>query len=72
MARAINTPLEVKLYDALKRISQYEQPERLIKNAERVYGIPGEEALEYAYENVLGEAKRAIKGVRIRRHGGQL
>lgn len=60
-----STPLEIKLYAALKRISQYEKPERLHRHAEKAYGIGGEEAIEYAYENVLQEAKAAIKRVRI-------
>lgn len=63
----VSTPLEIKLFDALKRIASYETPERLHRNADRAYGIDGAEAIEYAYENVLEEAKRATKGVRIRR-----
>lgn len=55
---------EQRLYDALKRISCYSPPDNLRRTAERAYGLPYEEALEYAYENVLEEAKRALKGMR--------
>ena len=55
---------EQKYYDALKRISQYESPERLKRNAEKDYGLEGHEVIEMAYDNVLNEAKRAIKGMR--------
>lgn len=51
-------------YDALKRITQYDNPERLRRRAEKDYGLDGFEAIEMAYENVLAEAKRAIKGKR--------
>jgi hypothetical protein len=54
---------EQKLYDALKRITQYQQPERLRRDAEKLYGL-GEEAIEMAYENVIAEASAAIKGMR--------
>lgn len=59
-----NPDLVIRLYDALKRIACYETSERLLRHGEKAYGIPGQEALEYAYDNVLHEAKRAIKGVR--------
>lgn len=55
---------EQKLYDALKRITQYDSPERLEKRALRDYGLNGAEAIEAAYENVRAEAKAAIKGMR--------
>lgn len=55
---------EQRLYGALKRISVYESAARLHKNAERDYGLSGNEAIECAYENVLQEAKAAIKGMR--------
>ena len=51
-------------YDALKRIASYDSVERLRKRAEKDYGLSAEEAIEYAYENVKGEAERAIKGKR--------
>lgn len=55
---------ERRLYDALKRITQYEPPDRLRKSAERKYGLSAEEVIEFAYENVLAEAVAAIKGMR--------
>jgi len=60
-----------KMYQALKRISQYELPEKLRRNAERDYGLDYEEALEMAYENVLHEAKSAIKGMRLPQRKGR-
>ena len=54
-----------RLYDALRRIARdYEKPDRLRRNGERDYGISGGEAVEMAYENIQGEAARAIKGLR--------
>ena len=51
-------------YDALKRITMYDPPERLRNRSERDYGLSGDEAIEMAYENVLNEARMAIKGRR--------
>jgi len=63
-----NTALEIRLYDALRRISRdYQTAERLLRSGERQYGISGSEALEYAYENIQAEAKAAIRGLRIKR-----
>lgn len=53
-----------KLFDALKRISSYTPPEKLRKTSERAYGLESSEAIEMAYENVIQEAKNAIKGMR--------
>ncbi len=47
---------------ALHVISKYLPPERLRAQSEKLYGLPGEEAIEYAYENVLQLACLAIKG----------
>ena len=55
---------EQRLYDALKRITRYQSPDHLRRTAERKYGLDGDEALEMAYENVLNEARSAIKGLR--------
>jgi hypothetical protein len=57
------TDLERRLFTALKRITCYETAARLLKHGD--CGLPGPEALEMAYENVLEEAKRAVKGVRM-------
>lgn len=49
----------------LKRIATgYQTPEQLRRGAEREYGISANEAIEYAYENIQQEAKRAVAGVR--------
>jgi hypothetical protein len=55
---------QIELYDALKRISCYMQPETLKANSEKLYGVGAEEAVSMAYENIITEAKTAIKGVR--------
>lgn len=61
----INSPLELRLYAALKRITQYQTVANLRRYAVQDYGVDGNEAVEYAYENVIWEAKAAIKGVRL-------
>lgn len=64
----MNTPLEIRLYDALKRIARdYQTPDQLRRNAEKEFGVSGNEAIEMAYENLQWEAECAIKGLRIRR-----
>lgn len=55
---------EQRLYDALKAISQYQSPQWIRKHGLDEYGLDGLEAVEMAYENVLEEAKLAIKGMR--------
>jgi hypothetical protein len=58
------TDLELRLWTALKTITCYDTPDKLRRRAQRDYGLDGAEAIEYAYENVLQEARNAIKGVR--------
>ena len=55
---------EVVYFDALKRITGYDSLARLRRTAQKLYGLPFEEALEYAYENMKSEAERAIRGKR--------
>lgn len=56
---------ERRMFDALKRISQYQTPAQLERGSARDWGLDDwREAMEYAYENVLQEAKRAVKGMR--------
>lgn len=55
---------EQRYFDALKRITKYAPPDNLRRHSEQVYGLPFEEALEYAYENVISEATAAVKGKR--------
>ena len=51
-------------FDALKRIASYDSPEKLQRDSEKVYGLDAKEALAMAYENVIEEAKSAIRGRR--------
>lgn len=60
---------EQRLYDALKRITAYSSPDKLRQTAQKTYGLEPDEAIEAAYENVLEEAKDAIRG--MRRPGGK-
>lgn len=60
----ISTTLEMRLFAALKRIASYQSPASLQRFSAREYGVDAAEALEMAYENVIAEAKAAIKGVR--------
>ena len=53
-----------RMYDALRRITAYMSPDQLRRRAEKEYGLPYEEALEMAYENIQSEARVAIKGMR--------
>ena len=53
-----------RFWRALHTISKYMTPRELETKSERVYGLPPDEATEYAYENVLNTAKGAIKGTR--------
>lgn len=55
---------ELRYYEALKRITKYQAVERLREHSERDWGLPFEEALEMAYENVITEARNAIHGRR--------
>lgn len=54
-----------QMYNALKRITLYDSPERIKRKAHKVYGLEANEALEYAYENVISEAHAGLRGVRI-------
>jgi hypothetical protein len=62
------TPTERKhfeqMYVALTRITHYQSVERMRRSSGRDWGLEFTETLEYAYENVLGEAKMGLKGVR--------
>jgi len=55
---------EQRFRDALERIKRYDTVAQLRRQSERSYGLEFEEALEYAYENVIEEAKAALRGVR--------
>lgn len=58
---------ERRYFDALKRIAAYMSPDQLRRKSESEYGLPYEEALEYAYENIVSEARGAVKGKRAPR-----
>lgn len=53
-----------RFWRALHTISKYMPPRELVAKSERIYGLPPDEAIEYAYENVINTAKGAIKGTR--------
>ena len=55
---------EQRYFDALKRITKYQSSDRLRRNSEKEYGLPFTEALEYSYENVIEDARLAVKGRR--------
>jgi hypothetical protein len=55
---------ELQYFDALKRITKYQSVEKLRRDSEKDWGLSFEEALEYAYENVIAEAHREVKGKR--------
>ena len=48
----------------LKRISSYMRSEEILKKAEKAYGLEPQEALEYAYDNIRGEAVNVLRGKR--------
>lgn len=53
-----------RMYTALKRIANFTPAGRLKRNAEKEYGLSGGDCIEVAYENVIAEAKQAIRGLR--------
>lgn len=56
---------ELLYFETLKRITKdYQTTAQLRRNSEKLYGLSYEEALEMAYENIQGEAAKAIHGKR--------
>lgn len=54
-----------QMYAALARIKAYQSIARLRSHSARDWGlVDPNEAIEYAYENVLQEAKSGLRGVR--------
>lgn len=49
-------------YDSLVAIAKFDSPNKVRKDAQRIYGLSEKEALEFAYENILMHARSAIKG----------
>lgn len=61
----VNEKHYAQMFAALQRIRAYQPPERLKKHSAEDWGLDdGNEAVEYAYENVLQEAKIGLHGVR--------
>jgi hypothetical protein len=56
---------ERRYYEVLQRIARhYHTSERLLKDGEKLYGVPGDEALVMAYDNIRSDAAEAIRGRR--------
>lgn len=55
---------EQRYFDALKEIATAYDTDRLRKNAEKRYGLSGDEAIEYAHDNLREVAIMAIHGKR--------
>lgn len=52
-------------FDALRHIDKdFMTSDQLRRNAEKMYGLPFEEALEMAYDNMQDVARRAVRGKR--------
>ena len=59
------TENELLYFDTLKRIARdFMTPAQLRRKGEQIYGLPYEEALEMAYENMQSSAAAAIHGKR--------
>lgn len=56
-----------RLVGALRRITAYDSPDKLRRSSEKQWGLPFEEAMEMAYDNIQQEARSALRGVRIQR-----
>ena len=54
-----------RMREELIQITKYQTTNQLRKEGDdRKYGLDYEETLEYAYENVMGTAKDAVKGIK--------
>jgi hypothetical protein len=54
-----------RMRTALRAIAcDYPSPDQLRKNSQQLYGLDADEAIEYGYENIRYQAKRAVSGVR--------
>lgn len=59
------TSNEAIYFAVLRRIAkEYQTTEELRRHSLKQYGLPYEEALEMAYQNLQAEAARAIRGRR--------
>jgi hypothetical protein len=63
--KALTIQQQQRLFDGLRRIAKgFDTAERVMKYAERDYGIGPAEALEMAYENMQETARLALKGIK--------
>ncbi len=53
-----------RMFLALSRIKRYQSAAYMRRHSEGDWGLNYQETLEYAYENVQGEARNGLKGVR--------
>jgi len=51
-------------YFLIRINAYYMTPAQIQKKGEKMYGLPAEEVLEMAYENIQAEARHAVKGVK--------
>lgn len=63
------TPKQVQQWNQMRntllRISkEYMSSEQLRKKSQKMYGLDFEECIEMVYDNIQGEAKQAVKGVK--------
>lgn len=63
------TPKQIRQFNQMRhtllRISkQYMTTKQLRKESEQDFGLGFEEAIEMAYENIQGEAKESVRGVK--------
>lgn len=64
LEKAARPSNEQRYFDMLKRITLYQSPDRLRRTHEKEWGMTYPDALEMAYENILSDAQRAIRGKR--------
>jgi hypothetical protein len=55
----------IRMFTYLREITKYQTPDQLRRGSRKEYGLEYEEALEFAYENVINTAKQAIKGIKM-------
>lgn len=55
---------ETLYYDALKHMAKYKSSDWLRSHAEKEYGLPYEETLEAAYDNLREEIRYVLRGKR--------
>lgn len=66
------TPREKEQFNRMRAglraiVYQYETPGRIRATCQKAWGLEYEEALGMAYENLQSEARKAVKGVRLKR-----